>query len=94
MVDIINTSTLRYYGININKDIEQGVVVLEVSSNSGAESAGIKKGDVITKINGNETKDSAYLRYELYQHQAGDTIEITYIRNNKEYTANVKLGSN
>ena len=30
--------------------------------------------------------------YELYQHQAGDTIKITYIRDGKENTADVKLG--
>ena len=54
----------------------------------------IKKGDIITKINGRETKDTAYLRYELYQHQAGDTIEITYVRDGKEHTAKVTLGSN
>lgn len=50
-----------------------------------------KKGDIITKIDGNKVKDYAYLRYELYQHQAGDTIEVTYIRNNKEYITKVKL---
>ena len=58
-----------------------------------ADKAGIKKGDVITAVNGNKTKDSAYLRYELYQHQAGDTIEVNIIRNKKEQTIKVKLDS-
>lgn len=94
MVNVTDISTLRYYGISIDKNIKEGTVVLDVSADSGADKAGIKKGDVITKINGQATKDSAYLRYELYQHQAGDTIEITFVRNNKEHTVNVKLGSN
>ena len=44
-------------------------------------------------IDGKEVKDSAYLRYELYQHQAGDTIKVTYIRDGKEHTVDVKLSA-
>lgn len=94
MINITDTAQLRYYGISIGENIKQGTVVLEVSQDSSAAKAGIKKGDIITKINGRETKDTAYLRYELYQHQAGDTIEITYVRDGKEHTAKVTLGSN
>ena len=94
MINITDTAQLRYYGISIGKNIKQGTVVLEVSQDSSAAKAGIKKGDIITKINGRETKDTAYLRYELYQHQAGDTIEITYVRDGKEHTVKVTLGSN
>ncbi len=95
-VSMINVSdgTYRYYGVSIDKSITEGVVVLEVNKGSGAEEAGLEKGDVIIAIDGNTTKDSAYLRYELYQHQAGDTIEVTFIRNKKEQTVKVKLGSN
>lgn len=95
-VSMINISenNSRYYGVNIDSSIKEGVIVLEVSKDSGAEEAGLKKGDVITAINGKKTKDSAYLRYELYQHQAGDTIEITFMRGKKEEKIKVKLGSN
>ena len=94
MINITDTAQLRYYGISIGENIKQGTVVLEVSQDSSAAKAGIKKGDIITKINGRETKDTAYLRYELYQHQAGDTIEKTYVRGGKEHTVKVTLGSN
>lgn len=89
----ISVSALSYYGINVDKDIKEGVIVVDVSADSAADKAGIKKGDVITAVNGNKTKDSAYLRYELYQHQAGDTIEVNIIRNKKEQTIKVKLDS-
>ena len=42
---------------------------------------------------GKKVKDIAYLRYELYQHNAGDRVEITYIRDGKEKKADVVLGS-
>lgn len=94
MANTTDTATLRQYGINVNSKITSGTVVVEAVKDSAAEKAGIKKGDVITKINGNNVKNYAYLRYELYQHQAGDTIEITYIRDNKEHTTKVTLQSN
>ena len=94
MANTTDTATLRQYGINVDSKITSGTVVVEVIKDSSAEKAGIKKGDVITKINNNTVKDYAYLRYELYQHQAGDTIEVTYIRNGKEHTTKVTLQSN
>ena len=36
-------------------------------------------------------KNTAYLKYELYKHNVGDTIKISYIRNGKEYIASVVL---
>ena len=91
MANVVDSSNLYRYNINIDKNIKEGVVVIETTKGSGAEKAGIKTGDVITKINGNKVKDSAYLRYELYQHQAGDTIDVTYIRGGHEKTVKVTL---
>ena len=92
MSNVTDTVTLYRNGILIDSDITKGAVVVSTTDGSGAANAGLKKGDVIIKLDGNEIKDSAYLRYELYQHQAGDTIEITYIRDNKEHTTQVTLG--
>ena len=61
---------------------------------SAAEKAGIQLGDVITKIAGKKTDDVAYLRYELYQHSAGDEVEVTVLRDGKEKTFKVTLGKN
>ena len=57
--------------------IKEGVVVLEVKEGTGAAKSDLKKGDIIIKINDKKTKDIAHLRYELYQHQSNDTIEVT-----------------
>ena len=94
MVNASDRTGLYRNQINIDRNITEGVVVVQAERGSGAADAGLTTGDVITKINGKEVKDSAYLRYELYQHQAGDTIKITYIRDGKENTVDVKLGSN
>ena len=93
MINANDTTALYRNGINVDRNITEGVVVVQAEKGSGAYDTGLTTGDVITKIDGKDVEDSAYLRYELYQHQAGDTIKITYIRNSKEHTVNVKLGS-
>lgn len=91
MANVSDSQLLRRNGITIDESISKGVVVVNIMENTGAASSDLKIGDIITKINENEVKNYAYLRYELYQHQAGDTIEVTYIRNGKEATTKVKL---
>ncbi len=94
MANITDVSVLYRYGIRVPDEITKGVVVLEAQKDSGADKAGIKKGDIITKIDGKSANDIAYLRYELYQHTAGEEIEMTLIRDGKEKTVKVKLGKN
>lgn len=91
MANVTDAASLYRNGISVDKNITEGVVVVEISQGTGAAKSDLKSGDVITKLNGNKVKDSAYLRYELYQHQAGDTIEVTYIRDGKEKTTKVTL---
>ena len=92
MINASDTTSLYRNQITIDRNITEGVVVVQAERGSGAYDAGLTTGDVITAIDGKEVSDSAYLRYELYQHQAGDTIKITYIRDGKEQTVDVKLG--
>ena len=94
LADVSDTMTLYQNQILLNQGVTSGVVVIDVTSDSGAAKAGLQKGDIITKINGEEVQNGAYLRYELYKYNVGDTIEITYIRNSKEATAKVKLTAN
>lgn len=93
MVNVSDTASLYRNGINIDRNITEGVVVVQAERGSGAYEVGLTTGDVITAIDGKKVEDSAYLRYELYQHQAGDTIKITYIRDGREHTANVTLSA-
>lgn len=95
-IDMINVSDQAKMLINnleINNKITEGVAVISIDEKSSAYNSGLKKGDIITKINENKIKDTSYLRYELYKYRAGDTINITYIRNNKEQKVKVILNS-
>lgn len=90
-INVSETGYLRQQGIILSEDIEEGIVVLEVVKDSVSEKAGLKKGDVITKIDDDKVTNTAYLKYLLYQHNIGDKIKITYIRDNKEKTTQVTL---
>lgn len=95
-VSMINVSDARNsyrYDFDIPSNLDYGVVVAGIESGSGAADSDLKEGDIITKLNGEKVQDSAYLRYELYKYSAGDTIEITYIRDGKEHTTKVTLSS-
>ncbi len=91
MANVVDKASLYRNKITIDKNITSGVVVVEVVEGTGASKSDLKSGDVIIKLDGNTVKDSAYLRYELYQHQAGDTIDVVYIRDGKERTTKVTL---
>ena len=95
-VSMINVSDARNsfrYDFDIPNNLDYGVVVAGIESGSGAADSDLKEGDIITKLNGEEVQDSAYLRYELYKYSVGDKIEITYIRDGKEHTTKVVLTS-
>lgn len=77
--------------IKIDEDIEYGAVVVEVQSWSNASKAGLKSGDIITKIDDNKVKDYMYLKYYLYRYSVGDKVTLTYIRDGKEKTVDVTL---
>ncbi len=73
-------------------DVSQGAFVEQVTKDSAADDAGIRAGDVITKINGKMIKTFNELRGKIGSIGAGKTIKITVIRKDgKEKTYNVTL---
>lgn len=92
MLNVSDTYSLFRQGIMLDEEIDEGVVIVSVSKDSGADKAGLKKGDVILKIGDKSISNAATLKYELYQHDVGDKVEITYIRDNKTKTTTITLG--
>ena len=94
MANTTDTYFLFQKGIVVPEGIDDGVVVVEISKNSGASKSDLQKGDVITKLNGSKVKNHAYLKYLLYKYNPGDTITITYNRNGKESSTKITLTKN
>jgi Do/DeqQ family serine protease len=72
-------------------NITDGVYVNAVTADGGAYSAGIRKGDIITKVNNNEVNSGLQMSAQIAGFRPGDKVPVTYLRNNKEYAVNVML---
>lgn len=94
MLNAGNTLQLRYAGINLDRNITDGVVVVGVEDDSPADEAGLKRGDVITKIGEYKVNTIAEFRYRLYNYEVNEKVEIEIIRSGKEKTLDITLGSN
>lgn len=90
-VTMTSVDGAEYNGVEISSSITSGAVVVDVSSNSTASAAKLKKGDVIVKLDDYKIKDYKYLKYYLYRYRVGDKVKITYIRDGKEKTVEVTL---
>jgi Do/DeqQ family serine protease len=53
-----------------------GAVITEVQANSPAETAGVRKGDIVTALNGRPVRGAAELRARLGVVPVGDTVEL------------------
>ncbi len=68
-----------------------GALVAEVSAGGPAEQAGIKPGDIITKINDKQVRNYYELTHELFKYKAGDPAKITISRDGKLIEVQVTL---
>lgn len=69
----------------------EGAYVDEVVENSAAQKAGIKKEDVIVKVNDVGIKSGAQLQEQIGRYSPGDKIKVTVLRDNKNMTFEVEL---
>ncbi|GHH10035.1 S1C family serine protease [Streptomyces rubradiris] len=64
-----------------------------VESGGPADKAGLKPGDVITKLDDHVIDSGPTLIGEIWTHQPGDKVKITYKRGGQEHTADLTLGA-
>ncbi len=93
IVDLSNDNQVAAYNQEFSTNIKSGtgVYVKDISDNSGAEDAGLKKGDIITKVDNHDINSFADLSAAVGSKRPGDKVVVTYLRNGKENTVNVIL---
>ncbi|MDQ6814401.1 MAG: trypsin-like peptidase domain-containing protein [Bacteroidota bacterium] len=69
----------------------EGVVVTDVPLGGAASAAGIKKGDIVTKINEVKVSTGPEMVEQVTRYKPGDKITVTYLRDGKENVANLIL---
>lgn len=91
LVDLTAISSDQQKSIlKLPSSVTGGSVIMSVNAGP-AKSAGLKKYDVVTKVDGKSVRDTAELREVLYKHKVGDTIKVGYYHNGKYKTTDVKL---
>jgi hypothetical protein len=70
---------------------KSGVLILEVREDSPAEKAGLKAGDVITKVDKETVADPQELIEAMKDYEEGEAVTIEYVRQGKTATVKVEL---
>ncbi len=82
----ISSAVGRVYGF-----ANGGVLVSQVTDGFPAQKAGLKKGDVITAIDGTPVKDGDDLVANISPRRPGSTVRLTYLRNGQQNNATVSI---
>ena len=83
--------TVRSATTTIGADTYVGAEVQDVSAGSGASAAGIRAGDVIVKVEGQEVSGAKQLIGYVRRYKAGDTITMTIVRNGQTQDVSVRI---
>ena len=76
---------------NLGLKSAAGAIVDKVMPGTPAADAGLKTGDVITKLNGKDIAEASDLTLQVGMLKPGATVELTYIRGGSEKTAEATL---
>ena len=69
----------------------RGAMITDVREGGSAADANLKKDDVIIKFNGVPVNNATELQEQVGKQRPGDRVNITYIRNGREFTVPVTL---
>jgi len=69
-----------------------GALISEVSPGGAADKAGLRKGDVVTNLNELPITDAKDLTAQVRALAAGETADLTYVRDGKSVTVSVTVG--
>jgi serine protease Do len=72
--------------------VESGAIVEQVEPGSGADAAGVRRGDIIVRLGSDPIENAGDLFGALRDYQPGDTVELTVVRDGEEQTLDVTLG--
>lgn len=82
-----NTAML---GVTSDKD-DQGVKITDITEGGGAQKAGLKENDIITKIDDKKIETPDDLTKAIRAHKPGDKVSVTYLRDKKEQKVTAEL---
>lgn len=86
----LNSSVSKELGVSQT----EGFYINKVTKNSGAEKAGLQKGDIIVKLDGQNVSTFADLSGYINTKRPNDKVQVTYIRDGNNKIVPVTLSKN
>jgi len=84
----LDSKLAKEKGITATKS---GLLVVDVNDRSTAKELGLQENDVITAINNVDVANHAQLVEQLNKFRPGDSVTVTYVRDNKKVTKSATL---
>lgn len=81
----------KKYNLDTRVENYAGVLLTSVDREGPANEAGLKPGDIITRLDGVSVNSQSAFEEELSYHYPGDKISISYLRDNRSATTTVTL---
>ena len=75
----------------VTEKVDNGVKIQDITKESGAAKAGLKEGDVITKVDDKKIEDADGLSEVIKAHKPGEKVNVTYLRDGKEQKTTAEL---
>lgn len=88
MVDVEDEMTAMRYGVS-----SLGVYIAQVENGTAADEAGLKVGDQIIQMDGEEIDSASEAKKIIHAHKAGDQLKMIVKRDGKEMTITLTLGN-
>ncbi|MQS13307.1 PDZ domain-containing protein [Streptomyces kaniharaensis] len=89
-LDVLRNDDYKGDGAQIQTRDVQGQPA--VTPGGAADKAGLKPGDVITKLGGAPIENGPALVSRIWTHKPGETVDVEYLRNGQTMTTKVTLG--
>lgn len=92
-MDLNDEYRVKQYNKERGTDLksQQGILVQTVTDNGGAQDAGIRKGDIITEIDGQKVTSFGKLSFAIGSKYPGDKVQVKVKRDGKEKEYTVTL---
>lgn len=87
----MNVAAVKAQNSELKFSGEDGVYIMEVMKGTAAANAGLAANDIITAIDNHAVTGMTELKKALLNYKIGDTVEVTYYRDNVKKTAQLKF---
>jgi S1-C subfamily serine protease len=81
-----------FLGVHLEEGTDTGTVITKVIEDTGAERAGLREGDIIVAIDGEELDGSWSMTKRILKKEPGDSIDLEIVRDGNRETVTAELG--